>query len=47
MPEVIYHFTSGRYFITAVFNEDKPLDLTARFKPDYFTAASVQKMTTK
>ncbi len=47
VPEVIYHFTSGRYFITAAFNEDKPLDLTAKFKPDYFTAASVQKMTTK
>ena len=47
VPEVIYHFTSGRYFITATFNEDKPIDATARFKPDYFTAASVQKMTTK
>ncbi|MFP5307141.1 MAG: DUF1329 domain-containing protein [Gammaproteobacteria bacterium] len=47
VPEVIYHFTSGRYFITAVFNEDKPLDLTASFKPDYFSPASVQKMTTK
>jgi hypothetical protein len=47
IPEVIYHFTSGRYFITATFNEDKPIDATVRFKPDYFTAASVQKMTTK
>ncbi|MFA5939366.1 MAG: DUF1329 domain-containing protein [Sinimarinibacterium sp.] len=47
VPEVIYHFTSGRYFITATFNEDKPLDLTVSFKPDYFSAASVQKMTTK
>ncbi|HEY0973682.1 MAG TPA: DUF1329 domain-containing protein [Solimonas sp.] len=47
IPEVIYHFTSGRYFVTATFNEDRPIDATARFKPDYFTAASVQKMTTK
>ena len=47
IPEVIYHLTSGRYFITAVFNEDKPVDLTANFGADYFTAASVQKMSTK
>ena len=47
IPEVIYHLSSGRYFITAVFNEDKPVDLTAAFGPDYFTAASVQKMSTK
>ncbi|MDP9139458.1 MAG: DUF1329 domain-containing protein, partial [Pseudomonadota bacterium] len=47
IPEVIYHFTSGRYFVTAAFNEDKPIDATVSFKPDYFTAASVQKMTTK
>ncbi|WP_028081426.1 DUF1329 domain-containing protein [Solimonas soli] len=47
VPEVIYHFTAGRYFITAAWNEDKPIDATVQFKPDYFTAASVQKMTTK
>ena len=47
VPEVIYHFTSGRYFITAAFNEDKPFDLTAKFSPDYFTAAAVQKRSTK
>ncbi len=47
IPEVMYHLTSGRYFITAVFNEDKPVDLTAAFKPDYFSATSVQKMSTK
>ena len=47
VPEIIYHFTSGRYFITAAWNEDKPIDATASFKPDYFSAASVQKMTTK
>jgi len=47
VPEVIYHFNSGRYFITAAFNEDKPYDLTVGFNADYFSAGSVQKMTTK
>jgi len=47
VPEVIYHFTSGRYFITAAWNEDKPIDATASFNSDYFSAASVQKMSTK
>lgn len=47
IPEVIYHFNSGRYFVTAAWNEDKAIDATVRFKPDYFTSASVQKMTTK
>jgi hypothetical protein len=47
VPEIIYHFTSGRYFVTAAWNEDKPIDATVSFKPDYFNAASVQKMTTK
>lgn len=47
VPEIIYHFTSGRYFITAAFNEDKPYDLTSKFSPDFFTAASVQKSSTK
>ncbi|HVT36341.1 MAG TPA: DUF1329 domain-containing protein [Nevskiaceae bacterium] len=47
VPEVIYHFDSGRYFITAMSNEDKPNDFTVHFTDDYFTAASVQKNTTK
>ncbi|WP_428312572.1 DUF1329 domain-containing protein [Hydrocarboniphaga sp.] len=47
VPEVIYHFDSGRYFITAAFNEDQPYDLTQKFNDDYFNASSVQKMTTK
>jgi hypothetical protein len=46
-PELIYDFASGRYFITAAFNEDKPPDETVNFSDDYFTAASVQKMSTK
>jgi len=47
IPEIIYHFTSGRYFITAAINEDKPFDLSVGFPNDYFTSSSVQKMTTK
>ena len=47
VPEIIYDFFSGRYFITAAFNEDKPVDLTVNWSDDYFTAASVQKLTTK
>ncbi|PPE76048.1 DUF1329 domain-containing protein [Solimonas fluminis] len=47
VPEIIYHFTSGRYFVTAAFNEDKPNDSSVSFNADYFSASSVQKMTTK
>ncbi|MDI3258113.1 MAG: DUF1329 domain-containing protein [Sinobacteraceae bacterium] len=47
VPEVIYDFFSGRYFITAAFNEDKPYDLTVNWPDDYFTAAQVQKRTTR
>jgi len=47
VPEVIYHFNSGRYFITAAFNEDQPYDLSVKYNDDYFNASSVQKMTTK
>jgi len=47
VPEVIYHFTAGRYFITAAWNEDQPIDATVKFNPDHFTSAAVQKRTTK
>jgi uncharacterized protein DUF1329 len=47
VPEIIYDFFSGRYFITAAFNEDKPVDLTKSWDDSYFEAQSVQKMTTK
>ncbi|MDR3418796.1 MAG: DUF1329 domain-containing protein [Nevskia sp.] len=35
-PEVIYHFDSGRYFITAMANEDKPVDFSVHFDDSYF-----------
>jgi len=47
VPELIYHFNSGRYFITAAANEDKPNDFSVNFDDGYFEAASVQKRTTK
>ena len=46
-PEVIYHFNSGRYFITAMANEDKPVDFTKNFDDSYFDASSVQKRSTR
>jgi hypothetical protein len=47
IPEVIYHMTSGRYFITALANEDKPNDYTFNADDAYFEAASVQKRASK
>jgi hypothetical protein len=47
VPEVIYHFNSGRYFITAAANEDKPNDFTVDFDDSYFESSAVQKRTTK
>jgi hypothetical protein len=47
VPEIIYHFNSGRYFITAAANEDKPNDFTVSFDDGYFEASAVQKRTTK
>jgi len=47
VPEIIYHFDSGRYFITAAFNEDKPYDFTVNFNSDYFTDSAVQKGATR
>ncbi|HUP92838.1 MAG TPA: DUF1329 domain-containing protein [Solimonas sp.] len=47
VPEVIYHFSSGRYFVTAMANEDKAVDNTVVFDDKDFDAAAVQKRTTK
>lgn len=46
-PEVIYHFDSGRYFVTAMSNEDKPYDNTVTLKDSDFEADTVQKRTSK
>ena len=47
VPEVIYHFTSGRYFVTAMANEDKAVDSTVVFADSDFDSASVQKRSTR
>ncbi len=46
-PEIIYHLNSGRYFVTAMANEDKPYDLTVTFNDNVFEAETVQKRTSK
>lgn len=47
VPEVIYHFDSGRYFLTALANEDKANDYTTRFDETFFDPDSVQKRATQ
>ena len=37
IPEIIYDLQSGRYFITALSNEDKISDFKIDFKDDYFS----------
>ncbi|MFK5004465.1 DUF1329 domain-containing protein, partial [Klebsiella pneumoniae] len=44
-PEVIYHFDSGRYFVTAMANEDQPFDSTVVLQDSDFEADTVQKRT--
>jgi hypothetical protein len=46
-PEVIYHFNSGRYFVTAMNNEDQPYDGTATYPANYFEANTVQNRASK
>lgn len=49
VPEVIYHFESGRYFISGASNEDTPTDFAVSYsrddfdKGDHFSAVSLQK----
>jgi hypothetical protein len=43
LPELIYDFPSGRYFVTAAANEDLPNDFTVTFGTDYFTPDAVQR----
>ena len=47
VPEVIYHFDSGRYFITAMANEDKPNDFSVTFTEDKFEPGNIEKRATK
>ena len=46
-PEVIYHFNSGRYFVTAMANEDQPFDASQDFPDGYFEPSSIQRRAAK
>lgn len=46
-PEVIYHLNTGRYFLTALANEDRPIDSTVTYDDSFFTAAAVQRKTSR
>ncbi len=47
VPEVIYHFNSGRYFVTAMANEDAPNDFSVEFRDKDFEPSAVVKRATK
>ena len=46
-PEVIYHFNTGRYFLTALAQEDRPIDSSVTYDDSFFTAAAVQRKTSR
>lgn len=46
-PEVIYHFNSGRYFVTTMANEDQPYDNTVTYANNFFEANTVQNRASK
>ena len=41
IPEIIYDLQSGRYFVTALQNEDKISDFKIDFKDDYFSPSNL------
>ncbi len=43
IPEVIYDMQSGRYFVTAMQNEDKTSDFRIELDDDYFSTQSLKK----
>ena len=45
--ETIYHLNSGRYFVTAMINEDAPYDGTARLTDNSFEPRTVQRKASK
>ena len=44
VPEVIYDFASGRYFMTAMINGTAPNKFDVEYADSYFTPAALQKM---
>ncbi|MDD3765120.1 MAG: DUF1329 domain-containing protein [Nevskiales bacterium] len=45
--EVIYHLNSGRYFVTAMINEDEPYDASVSYTDNDLEANTVQKKASK
>ena len=45
--ETIYHLNSGRYFVTAMINEDAPYDSTVRLTDSSFEPSTVQRKASK
>lgn len=43
VPEVIYDLQTGRYFLTAMANEDKPNDFSITFPRGHFTTKALKK----
>lgn len=47
VPEVIYHFDSGRYFVTALSAQGKPNDYSVQYPDGFFTDSAVQQRASK
>lgn len=47
VPEIIYHFDSGRYFLTALQAEGAPNNYAVDYPPGFFTDQAVQQRATK
>jgi len=47
VPEVIHHFDSGRYFMTALQAEGKPNDYSVKYPDGFFTDSAVQQRASK
>lgn len=45
--ETIYHLNSGRYFVTAMINEDEPYDGTVRLTDNTFEPRTIQRKASK
>lgn len=47
VPEVIYHFDSGRYFVTALSAQGHPNDYSVKYPDGFFTDSAVQQRASK
>jgi hypothetical protein len=43
LPEIIYDFNSGRYFLTALANEDKSNDWSVHYEDSFFDSAALRR----